>query len=62
MWHTIVIGSGIGGLTAAVVGAAVAAWGVVVAVRWWRRLPDPPGLDPRLDPEMPRAGAGERRP
>ena len=48
------------GLPAAIVSTVVMAWGFIVAVRWWRRPPDPPSLDPLLDPVTPRAGAGER--
>ena len=47
------------GLPAAITGTAVMAWGVIVAVRWWRRPLDPPSLDPLPDPVTPRAGAGE---
>ena len=50
------------GLAAAIVATAVMAWGVIVAVRWWRTPPDPPSLDPLQGPVTPRAGAGERRP
>ena len=50
------------GLPAAIVSTAVMAWGVVVAVRWWRGPADPPRLDPLLEPVTPRAGAGERGP
>ena len=66
LWHAgynMMVATEIGtGMPAAIVGTAVMAWGVVVAVRWWRTPPEPPRLDPRLDPVTPRAGAGERRP
>ncbi len=47
------------GLPAAIVSSAVMACGLVVAVRWWRRPPDPPRFDPMLDLVTPRAGVGE---
>ena len=72
LWHAgynMMVATEIGtGLPAAIVGAAVMAWGVVVAVRWWRRPADPPRFDPLLDPLIDpllalatrHAGAGER--
>jgi uncharacterized protein len=70
LWHAgynMMVATEIGtGLPAAIVGTAVMAWGVIVAVRWWREPLDPPRLDPLLDPRIhpipPRAGAGERGP
>ena len=67
LWHAaynMMVATEIGtGLPAAIVSTAVMAWGVVVAVRWWRRPLDPPGPDPLLDPlrgpVTPPAGAGE---
>jgi uncharacterized protein len=66
LWHAgynMMVATEIGtGLPAAIVGTAVMAWGVIVAVRWWRTPPNPPRLDPLLDPVTPRFGAGEHRP
>ena len=66
LWHAtynMMVATEIGtGLPAAIVSTAVMAWGVVVAVRWWRRPLDPPGLDPLLEPVTPRDGAGDRGP
>ena len=70
LWHAIynmMAATEIGtGLPAAIICTAVMAWGVVVAVRWWRGPLDPPSDDPLLDSLRdsltPRAGAGERRP
>ena len=64
LWHAgynMMVATEIGtGLPAAIVSTAVMAWGVIVAVRWWRTPPDPPGLDPLFDPVTPQAGACER--
>ena len=68
LWHAIynmMVATEIGtGWPAAIVSTAVMAWGVVVAVRWWRRPLDPPSPDPLLEPPLghvtPHAGAGER--
>ena len=58
LWHAaynmVVATEFSAGLPAAIVSAAVMAWGVVVAVLWWRRAPAPPG--------MPNAGGGDRGP
>jgi membrane protease YdiL (CAAX protease family) len=64
LWHAgynMMVATEIGtGLPAAIVSTAVMAWGVVVAVPWWRRPLDPLSLDPLRDPVTPRGGAGER--
>ena len=68
LWHAgynMMVATEIGtGWPAAIIGTAVMAWGVIVAVRWWRKPLDPSGLDPLLesplDPLSPRTGAGER--
>ena len=68
LWHAgynMMVATEIGtGWPAAIIGTAVMAWGVVVAVRWWRRPPGPPSPDPLHDPlrapVTPRAAAGER--
>jgi uncharacterized protein len=66
LWHTgynMMVATEIGtGLPAAIVGTAVMAWGVVVAVRWWRRPLDPPSADALLNPVTSRAGVSERGP
>ena len=66
LWHAgynMMVATEIGtGLPAAIIGTAVMAWGVVVAVRWWRGPLDPPSPDPLREPVAPRAGAGERGP
>ena len=60
LWHAgynMMVATQIGsGWPAEIVGTAVMAWGVIVAVRWWRTPPEP-----LFDPLKPRAGAGERR-
>lgn len=57
LWHAgynMMVATEIGtGFPAAVVGIAVMAWGVGVAVRWWRKPPDPRTVDRLLDPGVP---------
>ena len=61
LWHAaynmMVATEGGAGLPAAIVSAVVMAWGVGVALRWWRSPADSPGFDLRLDPLMPNADA-----
>ena len=63
LWHAgynMMVATEIGtGLPAAIVGAAVMAWGVIVAVRWWRRPADSASIDPSFEPATSRADAIE---
>jgi uncharacterized protein len=72
LWHAgynMMVATEVGtGLPAAIVGTAVMAWGVVVALRWWRSPSELSGFKPLLDPLLnpprdpllPRAGTGAR--
>jgi uncharacterized protein len=66
LWHAgynMMVVTEIGtGLPAAMVGTAVMAWGVIVAVRWWRTPPAATRLDPLQGSVTPRAAASERWP
>lgn len=66
LWHaafnTVVAAEGDTGLFAAIVSTAVMAWGVGVAVRWWRRPPPLQSLDRLSNPATPRFGSRERDP
>ena len=66
LWHAaynMMVATEIGtGLPAAIVSTVVMVWGFVVALRWWRRPPDPRSLDPLLNPITPHFGAEKRVP
>lgn len=67
LWHAgynMMVATEIGtGVPAAIVGTAVMAWGVVVAVRWWRGPVNSPSPDPLRgpvgEPVKPRAPADD---
>jgi uncharacterized protein len=64
LWHAaynMMVATEIGtGLLAAIVGTAVMAWGVVVAVLWWRRPLDSGNLNQLLDPTASRSATEQR--
>ena len=64
LWHAafiiVVASEGSTGLFAAIISTAVMAWGVSVAVRWWRKPPDARTVDRLSEPGVP--GVGTERP